>query len=144
MFMFRFSKSNRSRKGFTIVEIVIVVAVIAVLAAILIPAGLYAQQGAEAEQLKTQINEAYTAYANALIADGDRADPIDSYIFFKPESINISGGKASSVKSSATSYTWDGIKDNDAQKQTYSKVTGDVLEPVKYGELYIVHRVARR
>ena len=100
MFMFRFSKSNRSRKGFTIVEIVIVVAVIAVLAAILIPAGLYAQQGAEAEQLKTQINEAYTAYANALIADGDRADPIDSYIFFKPESINISGGKASSVKSS--------------------------------------------
>lgn len=142
--MYRFSKNSSSRKGFTVVEVVIVVAVIAILAAILVPAGLYVQQDVQKEELKTQINEAYTQYANKLVGDGSRADPIESYIFVKAEDVNISGGKVSGVKSNATVYTWDGNKDNDAVKSTYSMLTGDVLEPDRYGEMYIIHRVARR
>ena len=81
-------KNNKSRKGFTIVELVIVIAVIAILAGVLIPtfSGVVEKAQLSAEQQK--VTNAYKeAYANELIANkgviktGDKTDTVNGFSF---------------------------------------------------------------
>ncbi len=76
-----------NKKGFTIVELVIVIAVIAVLAGVMIPTftGIVAQANLSAVQQRG-VNAYKQAYANALLDDGkidstDAAETIDGFTF---------------------------------------------------------------
>lgn len=62
-------KLIKKKKGFTIVELVIVIGVIGVLAGILIPTFVNVKQQAEAAALKSDLANAYSAYV-ADAADG--------------------------------------------------------------------------
>ena len=76
-----------NRKGFTIVELVIVIAVIAILAGVLIPtfSGIVTKAQVSAEQQK--VTNAYKeAYANEIIKDGGivgsgAADAVNDIVF---------------------------------------------------------------
>jgi prepilin-type N-terminal cleavage/methylation domain-containing protein len=62
-------KHNKTKKGFTIVELVIVIGVIGILAGILIPTFVNVTQKAEEAALKSNLANAYSAYV-ADAADG--------------------------------------------------------------------------
>ena len=66
-------KLNRknNKKGFTIVELVIVIAVIGILSAILIPTFTNLTQDARRAAAKEEVNNAYTAYVMEAAKDGD-------------------------------------------------------------------------
>lgn len=68
-------KLIKKKKGFTIVELVIVIGVIGVLAGILIPTFVNVRQQAEAAALKSDLANAYSAYV-ADAADGKIDDEI--------------------------------------------------------------------
>lgn len=55
-------KLNRAKKGFTIVELVIVIGVIGILSAILIPTFVNVTKNAERSALKSNLANAYSAY----------------------------------------------------------------------------------
>ena len=62
---------KKMKKGFTIVEIVIVIAVIAILAAVLIPTFASIVDKANASNALQEAKNAYTvAYADAIVDDG--------------------------------------------------------------------------
>lgn len=60
---------RRNKKGFTIVELVIVIGVIGILSAILIPTFVNVTKNAEAAALKANLANAYSAYTSEA-ADG--------------------------------------------------------------------------
>ena len=62
-------KLRKSKKGFTIVELVIVIAVIGILSAILIPTFVNLTSEARKKELQANLRNAYTAYI-AEAADG--------------------------------------------------------------------------
>ena len=62
-------KHNKNKKGFTIVELVIVIGVIGILAGILIPTFVNVTKNAEAAALQSNLANAYSSYA-AEAADG--------------------------------------------------------------------------
>jgi type IV pilus assembly protein PilA len=62
-------KHNKTKKGFTIVELVIVIGVIGILAGILIPTFVNVTQKADEAALKSNLANAYSAYV-ADAADG--------------------------------------------------------------------------
>ena len=69
-------KNNKSRKGFTIVELVIVIAVIAILAGVLIPtfSGVVtkAQESAELQKVTNAYKESLiTVLADGVVGDGE-------------------------------------------------------------------------
>ena len=68
---------KRNKKGFTIVELVIVIAVIAILSAILIPTFVSLTQKAENARAITEVGDVYTSY---LIADGEKAKTQENVI----------------------------------------------------------------
>ena len=64
-------KNNKSRKGFTIVELVIVIAVIAILAGVLVPTFSGVVTKANESKALQEVKNAYTAtLANDLATDG--------------------------------------------------------------------------
>ena len=63
------TKKIKARKGFTIVELVIVIGVIGVLAGVLIPTFVNVQEKAQEAALKSNLANAYSAYV-ADAADG--------------------------------------------------------------------------
>lgn len=80
-------KRNKNRKGFTIVELVIVIGVIGILAGILIPTFVNVTKNAEAAALQSNLANAYSSYA-AEAADGviDEGANKDKPIVFKGQS----------------------------------------------------------
>ena len=62
---------NLRKKGFTIVELVIVIAVIAILAAILIPTFTSVVNNAEASKIQAELKSAYTQYVSEASDDQD-------------------------------------------------------------------------
>ena len=75
-------KNLKRKKGFTIVELVIVIAVIGVLSAILIPtfSGLIAKANASAKQLS--LRNSYAAYAAAAMDEAEE----ESAVYLSEES----------------------------------------------------------
>lgn len=81
-------KNNKNRKGFTIVELVIVIAVIAILAAVMIPTFSTVVEKANASAALQEATNAYKeAYALALADDG-KIDSTDN-----AETANVNGFK---------------------------------------------------
>ena len=72
-------KRNKNKKGFTIVELVIVIGVIGILSAILIPTFVSLTDRANEAKLKSNLANAYSMYA-AQAADGvfedDNGNPV--------------------------------------------------------------------
>lgn len=72
-------KRNKNKKGFTIVELVIVIGVIGILSAILIPTFVSLTDRANEASLKSNLANAYSMYA-AQAADGvfedENGDPV--------------------------------------------------------------------
>lgn len=103
------NQKNTVRRGFTIVELVIVILLIAILAAILIPTFASIAEDTEQRALKLELGTAYTSFR----ADcGFRDEPVqnmDQYTFVKADALQYSG---STVKINAAGYRWNG-RDNE-------------------------------
>lgn len=70
---------KRNKKGFTIVELVIVIAVIAILSAILIPTFVNLTDKAQKSALQSDLASAYSMYASEAadgVIDADKTTPI--------------------------------------------------------------------
>ena len=99
------------KKGFTIVELVIVIAVIAILAAILIPTFTNVVNKAEASKIQSELKSAYTQYVAEASDDQEYVEGY-AHILFKFED---------------NYYEYDG--------SVFSEFKGTVpvpLEPIKY------------
>jgi len=73
-----------NKKGFTIVELVIVIAVIAILAAILIPTFTSVVNKAEASKIQSELKSAYTQYVAEASDDQEYVEGY-AHILFKFE-----------------------------------------------------------
>ena len=96
-------KHNKTKKGFTIVELVIVIGVIGILSGILIPTFVNVTKNAEAAALQSNLANAYSSYA-AEAADGviDEGDNEGQPIVFKGQSeVSLTIGEANYVYDSA-------------------------------------------
>ena len=101
---------RKHKKGFTIVELVIVIAVIGILSAILIPTFVNVTQNANAAALKSDLANAYSMYA-ADAADGyvDNEDGTQSNTkleFLAQSEVALSKTKPGS-QSSVKGYVFD-------------------------------------
>ena len=74
---------KRNKKGFTIVELVIVIGVIAILSAILIPTFVNLSNKAEDARAKSEVADAYTAYVLDA-SDGVVGDAEDTSVSHDP------------------------------------------------------------
>ncbi len=80
-----------NKKGFTIVELVVVIAVIAILAAVLIPTFSGVTGKAKDAALKADLKAAYTQYlSDKTAADGDAADVV--YIKYNSDYYMVANG----------------------------------------------------
>ena len=131
---------NVHRKGFTLVEIVIVVAIIAILAAIAIPSFIHIHKNSVHAELKQSMNDSYSQFANAQIADGKRAASIQHYLFVKADSVVVNGGKATELVNISLVCSWDGESDDIWTDEYYSLEETDFLYPQRYGEFFIIYR----
>lgn len=133
---------KKTQKGFSLVEIVIVICVIAILAAIAIPTFIHTRDNAKLSELKNQLNDSYTKFANAQIGDGHRVDPMGSYRFVLADGITGDGAEYALVNPTAV-YAWDG-ESNDVDAQDFMQLdSSDYLYPIKYGQFYVVRRGTR-
>lgn len=81
-------KINKKKKGFTLVELVVVIAVIAILAGVSVAAYFGVTDSANrsaVEQTITDIKNLYTMYYLKSDSDGDLKDKIDSFVEFTYE-----------------------------------------------------------
>ena len=73
---------KRTKRGFTIVELVIVIAIIAILAAILIPVFSNVTSNAEVAARKSEIKNTYSAFvADEALAENFSYGTIESYCY---------------------------------------------------------------
>ena len=121
-----------NKKGFTIVELVIVIAVIAILASVLIPtfSGII-----EKAKASNALSTAKNAYTSLLIADDDAdisvADKVDYYVLIDGYYFSIDDGKLEDLgKTDPAGVTLDETSTND---EDYEKITNptDVDDDVK-------------
>lgn len=77
---------KKTKKGFTIVELVIVIGVIAILSAILIPTFVNLTQKAEDARLQSNLANAYTEYYAAALDDEDIVDKARTLVYLSEES----------------------------------------------------------
>ena len=105
-----------NRKGFTIVELVIVIAVIAILAAVMIPTFSSIVSKANASKALQEVKAAYTVYLADSLTDADDNTPIAGDIIVVHDNgtiIKISSGNAEVVASGT------------ANLSIYTKANGD-------------------
>ena len=98
------NKKN-NRKGFTIVELVIVIAVIAILASVLIPTFSGVVEKANKSKALQEVKSAYTATLAEVLSDNDSANDnsLDSVVVnYTGFYIQITNGNATVVSGSDT------------------------------------------
>jgi len=102
------TNTSRSRRGFTIIELVVVIAVVAILAAILVPVFSSVSEQAEQRALRAELKTVYTAFS----ADcGFRDEPVknmDQYTFVRESALQFT---ASAVTAKESGYKWNGSDD---------------------------------
>ena len=96
-------KSNK--KGFTIVELVIVIAVIAILSAVLIPTFSGITTKAQESAAKQEARNAYTQYI-AEMDDYTNGIPAIDYVFDGTNYYDVDGEFAASATVTDTEYTY--------------------------------------
>ena len=84
-----------NKKGFTIVELVIVIAVIAILAGVLIPTFSGIVEKANESKALQEVKNAYTVYVADELTDNDSTDPETKiWVVYNTFKIKITDGKA--------------------------------------------------
>ena len=142
--MFRFCSKKNSRRGFTLVEMVIVVAVLAILIGIMVPFFGDVQKDAEAAELRNAIQDAYTKFADAQMNSGNRADPVTSYRFVRADGVLTDGDYVIDLTNPTQEYRWDGDAESTPTEQEYSGLGAtDTLYAEKYGQFYIIWQRTR-
>ena len=115
---------KNTKKGFTIVELVIVIAVIAILAAVLIPTFSGIIEKANISSAEQEARNAYTQYVADHAADGDEF--IDKmvietskgyYVYIKNGSV-LNEGDTKTVKATAGATTVDGFTPKTVEELT--------------------------
>ena len=98
---------KNTKRGFTIVELVIVIAVIAILAAILIPVFSNVVDNANAASLKAEIKNAYSSFVADEALDGRTYEDIEDYVFGDGESYYVWNASANDGEGAweTTSFT---------------------------------------
>ena len=129
---------NTKKKGFTIVELVIVIAVIGILSAILIPTFTHLVKNANDTKLQADLRNAYTAYVDAQAEHvGDVGATgglysIEDVVFKKGDTYYVysngvySEGNASDASSTRIQYNTDTT--NDSPTITYDVNTFNGFE----------------
>ena len=133
-----FRIKNKVRRGFSLVEMAIIIAVIAILAAIAIPTYANVTRNAKLSELKNQLNDSYTKFANEQRLDGQQVDPIGSYSFVKADDL-----RSGTLINPTEIYIWDGESESVDTKAFTELNSRDYLYPAKYGEFYVVRRGTR-
>ena len=97
---------KNNKKGFTIVELVIVIAVIAILAGVLIPTFSGIVKKAKQNAALQEVKAAYTTYLSDALTDTDANTPVDKiYVLHDTVGIKITNGSAEVVESKPDGYT---------------------------------------
>lgn len=121
------------KKGFTVVELVIVIAVIGILSAILIPTFAGLINKANAQQTQLDIRNAYVAYATDEDTDAENLYAEDEVYI-----INV----AAVVAGETQVYTYNNgnwVLDVAPDGHTYVSVKLDGLTPVAFNGYYIFY-----
>ena len=132
-------KKVNGKKGFTVVELVIVIAVIAILTAVLIPtfSGLIGKANGTA--LQQELTYAWSEYYEANADSGEALGQKEVYIS-KDSTIAASSVVYKFTEGDNGKYTWTVFKAKDAAVTgTYTNVPAVVApaEPVKYNGYYV-------
>ena len=121
------------KKGFTIVELVIVIAVIGILSAILIPTFVGVTKAAQEAALKSNLSNAYSMYA-ADAADGVKDGTSDKIVFYAQANVAL---VEKGTVDPAKGYKFDNEK---GWKVTTDDITVTAEDKVgTYGEYDVYH-----
>ena len=123
-------KRNKNKKGFTIVELVIVIGVIGILSAILIPTFVSLTSKANDAALKSNLANAYSMYA-ADAADGYVDDTTTAIRFASQDKVFLSTSKEDNNKGYTYSTT-DGWKVTEETRPSGYTLVADKLYNTYY------------
>ena len=134
-------KIRKNKKGFTIVELVIVIGVIGILSAILIPTFVNVTKNAEDARTRSNLANAYSAYA-AEAADGYIDGTDHAILFYSQEKIGLA--KASDEASNFYQYGSNGWNLTATAKPTSTTPTlvTSVASEALYGGYYFFYFAA--
>lgn len=136
---------KKLKKGFTLVELVIVIAVIAILSAVLIPTFGNVISNANESAAKSEVSNAITQYTTNQASNNQSADLPDGYIILFKSEVNVAGEYSNTYKDYNVSYVfsynkgklemvdWSKVKvENDSSGSSHVELTlKDVTTPVK-------------
>lgn len=101
---------KKLKKGFTLVELVIVIAVIAILSAVLIPTFGNVIQNANDSAAMSEVSNAITQYTTNQASNKQSADLPDGYIILFKSEVNVAGDYATTYKKDNVKYVFSYIK----------------------------------
>ncbi|MDP8206790.1 MAG: prepilin-type N-terminal cleavage/methylation domain-containing protein [Candidatus Electryonea clarkiae] len=123
---------NRSRKGFTLIEILVVVVIIAILAAISVPIYIEYVRGARAADAQSQIGAIYNA-AKMYVQDRDRS-PTDINELEEFGYLNIDESVHRSWQFTVNwPETIEAVSTDEMRGGAGKMITYDVLQGIFYG-----------
>ena len=94
---------KKLKKGFTLVELVIVIAVIAILSAVLIPTFGNVIQNANDSAAKSEVSNAITQYTTNQASNSQSADLFDGYIVLLKKEAVVNGNNFAAAYGSTDS-----------------------------------------
>lgn len=97
---------KKLKKGFTLVELVIVIAVIAILSAVLIPTFGNVIQNANDSAAKSEVSNAITQYTTNQASNKQSADLPDGYIILFKSEVNVADEYSTTYKKDNVNYVF--------------------------------------
>lgn len=97
---------KKLKKGFTLVELVIVIAVIAILSAVLIPTFGNVISNANDSAAKSEVSNAITQYTTNQASNNQSADLPDGYIILFKSEVNVAGDYSNTYKKENVNYVF--------------------------------------